>query len=413
MTLRTVRRWRAPLPVPSGQEIFFGFGMLEELPNPLGSALWGALRLVETWAHVGVTRGSSPFPPDARAILEERLMDLPEREPVGPLRSLHGIVDGSVSLESAAFATRQIARWAATNQLPRTEAAFLEAATMLVPGDPVYAIDSGRVTLAAGDTSRAEAWFHRAVALARQQEDWDAYVGAQRWIAHSQLALGALRPSKRAMLRSMRAASRHGLRYRLAHALHGLLVICAELGELDEATDYGIQAARAYGPGHAEVPRLANDVATMWMDRGEFASALPVLRLAAPLVLHDHLGAWAGVARAAGGVGSRADFEEAVVHVRSMPADFALASAAYLDVARGACSLGDLTVAREWGEMALSTAERRGEAKTIFATEAFLESLTRVDVRQASTLPAELEPATGELCDALVVSLSAVEPAGV
>jgi tetratricopeptide (TPR) repeat protein len=406
---RAMSRWRAPLPVPRSPEHFFGFAMLEEVRGAAGGALWDALRVVEMWS--GVTPAERPqlFEAGARRLLDERLELADEPLPLSELHAILGLIDGTTDAEDAALACRAVARWAGMAALPRTETAFTQAAAMAEPSHPLYALEYGLRVLAEGDSLRAEAWFRRTAVLARQQGDRETYARAHLWIGQALVGRGAARQARRSMLRSLRAAERHGLRYRQAHALHGLLIISAEMGDLRAGLEYGLQASRAYGPGHPEVPRLASDVATIWMERGEFDAALPVLTLAARLIAGPHRGAWGGVARAAGQLGRVEEFEEAVRHVEQLVPELPFASGSYLDVARGALGLGRLEVARSWGERALTTADRRAEYKMIFTAEAFLEALEgerAAVVREP--MPPGLGGASGALREELERSLRAV-----
>jgi tetratricopeptide (TPR) repeat protein len=409
-THQTSHHWRAPLPVPRRRGSFFGAEVLEEMRSPLGSALWSVLRVVEAWGAAEPAVRYRLFEPGTRRVLDERLVVVEPAEPLRDVRILHGLTDGTTEMEDAALAARGIARWARRLGLERTESAFLEAATMIMPAAPVYALDFGRVLLGEGDSLAAEAWFQRTIALSRQQHDWDTYCRGQLWIAQTLLARGSYRASERSMLRSMRAGVRHGLRLRQAEAEHGLFMIAIERGLLQQAMEYALQAAATYGRGHRQIPRLANDVAVIWMERGEFAAALPVLRLAAPLIRTRQLTAYGSIARAAGALGERSEFEAAAAVVARLQPDFPLASTGYLDVARGAAALGEHASAHQWAELALSTAERRGESKQIFEIEAFLASLASDRAAEAARgLPQELAPITGALREELDTSLRAVE----
>jgi hypothetical protein len=65
--------------------------------------------------------------------------------------------------------------------------------------------------------------------------------------------------------------------------LHDLFVATAYLGDLDSAENYARGALEIYCPGHARLLPLAHDVAVLWLKRGQFDRAFPVL-----LELLDH-----------------------------------------------------------------------------------------------------------------------------
>jgi hypothetical protein len=141
-------------------------------------------------------------------------------------------------------------------------------------------------------------------------------------------------------------------------------------------------AFRAYGPRHPRLAALASDVGVLWLLRGEFAAALDTLRAAHPHIAHpcDQLLSWGNIARAAGGVGDRAIFDEAWDQIWSYAGDWhnrQNAPWALMDAARGATSLRDWLRAERAASTARDVAKHRGEAHVLAEAESVLDSVNR------------------------------------
>jgi hypothetical protein len=178
--------------------------------------------------------------------------------------------------------------------------------------------------------------------------------------------------------------------------------------------EYAERAFATYPAGHPGRIGLAHDVASVWMDLGDFRSALPIL-----LVLWRHLPrdqqviGLANVARAAGAIGDRACFDayrNLAVRELEDAATPEMHPGALLNLARGAASLGDLAEARSLAANAEASAANRREHKLQFEAEAFLQSLSMEQIACAEK-PAESRPAATLFALNLANSIAAREVA--
>jgi hypothetical protein len=206
------------------------------------------------------------------------------------------------------------------------------------------------------------------------------------------------------------AGKRRRLRERLAKAQHDLLAVSIYSGQLEDAEAHAVQAFAAYGPEHPDLINLAFDVAHLWMQQGQFARALAVLK-----ALHSRftdadrqLRVMASTARAAGAVGDPETFHCAWGDAWSLIDGGAvnhLRAAAPLELGLGALSLG----LWDYAELALKTAREAAqdlrEGDTLARAESSLDHLGRRQTADRHTRA--LRPRTGDLATDLVRSLSA------
>jgi hypothetical protein len=158
--------------------------------------------------------------------------------------------------------------------------------------------------------SRAEAWFHRSVGLARQCRDWDTYVRA--YLAHGTMMRrrGALPAARRSYLKALRRATRQGLSETRSMTLHDLFVLEEYASNREAADAVRRKAADSYGSGHRSLPypgaRRGGGVAPAGVFRG---LSLKVLRSVFPTCRSPHRPiALGSLARCSAGVGDVAAF---------------------------------------------------------------------------------------------------------
>lgn len=370
------RQWRIPPPLlrdasSPGPE---GLVVLEEHQNDLGMVAWKTLRSVLTWADaprafrdqlfpsdLGVRRQSeiTAAIPDADSPLRQALEDL--------LPVVSTPVDADVETIGAACA--RVAAWAQANHSPRTAIEFLQAAALCCPDDPRLALAVVRASRDLAQYSRAEAWFHRTVGLARQARDWDAYV--QVYLAHGTMMLrkGSLPAARRSYIKALRRATRQGMRPERAKAYHDLFVLEDYMGNEDKAQTYAARAVDLYGPGHEVLPRLAHDVAFFWLQRGQYSHAQRVFQEVVKQVPGDSRATVLGsIARAAAGAGDAAAFVEARSALEQEGEGVGSAEA-WVEVARGALMLARWDEASEAARYAEDVARRRREGHIRFMAE--------------------------------------------
>jgi tetratricopeptide (TPR) repeat protein len=240
----------------------------------------------------------------------------------------------------------------------------------------------GRLAKRRAENARAETWFRRTVALARQAGDWPTYALAFDGLGNLYAQRGNFPAARRLLVRSLRAAGRNSLHDIEGMAQHDLFTVAGETGNVDEANEWARRAFQSYGPLHPSLPRLANDVAFFWCEQGCFAPALPVLQsvlkhFTEPTHRVAVLGA---IGRAAGGLGDRATFQQAWDDAHELIGANGLqdmGARACLDLAHGALSLGAWERAEDAAQRALDGAMRRGDAKTRLVAEALVEAARR------------------------------------
>ncbi|HEX8690917.1 MAG TPA: tetratricopeptide repeat protein [Longimicrobium sp.] len=415
---RTTRRWRTPPAITHGQEAFEGLGVLDEVRGPLGLLLWQSLRDVNLW---------SSFPPDERAEVfvpgaDAWLLGMIRSAEVdvqleSPLMTIMRMVasPGEARPEAVELACQHVAHWADNHDHAATSIAFAQAAALAVPFDAGAAYAVGRLARRRAEYSRAETWFRRAVALARQSGDWTSYALAFSGLGNLYKQRGNFPAARRFHVRALRAARRHSLRSIQGAALHDLFVLAAGSNQNDDAERYARGAFELYGPDHPRLSALANDIAYFWMERGHFAAALTVFQALLPHMMRheDRLVGLANIVRASAGAGQRRLFEESWDEVWDGLArneQTENASAVLLELAHGAAQLGESERAERAAERAVKIARDRGEGRTLLTAESVLESARRgraVRTRAEAPPRPEREEETDAFAADLVRSLNA------
>jgi tetratricopeptide (TPR) repeat protein len=419
---RTRRRWRVPPAITHGDEAFEGAAILEEFQGRLGLVLWQSVRDVSLWASAPEDRRGELFSSGAEqrrhaAIRAEGMEPalgtslLEVSELLGNPRALTG--------ELTARACLQVVQWADDRGCTATALAFAQSAAFAAPFDAATAYTVALLARRRAEHARAESWFRRTVALARQSGDWAAYSLAFLGLGNLYMQRGNYPAARRFYVRALRAARRHALHSAAGMTFHDLFVLATLTGRADEAERFARGAYDEYGSDHPRLPALAHDVGFFWMEQGYHARALPIF-----LALLPHLTrsaerpvVLANIARAAGATGDRPRFEDAWSQVWEGIDDGEAregAAEALVDLARGAAGLADWERAEKAAARALEVATGRGEAKARLSAETVLESARGRTATEASPVPGR-EAAADEadaLAAELVRSLSQASAAG-
>jgi len=404
---KTQRRWRVPPALKRGDEIFEGLGVLDELAGEKGLVLWQSLRDALLWADAQDDERTALFAPDAERVRMAMILTTQPsaelEEPLGVLARMLGEPD-RISEEMVALACRRISQWADDEGMLTTALAFAQAAATVTPGDPSAAFAVGKLARRRAEYARAETWFRRTIALARQIGDWATYSQAFLGLGSMYQQRGNLPAARRFLIRSLRAAQRNSLHSIEGMALHDLFAVAVEADRSEEAQQYARAAYEAYGPHHPAVPRLAQDVAYWWITRGSYAEALPVLESVLPHFTHpgDRMTVLGSMARASGGLGQRERFREAWDAAHDLLGNTATddrAAQGLLDMAHGAASLGLWDKAETAAREALETGARRNEAKIRLTAEALMDSVRHhraVETHQANHQQPTVDPVLAE-----------------
>lgn len=354
-----------------------GADVLLEHPGPLGVALCFALRDVSLWLHTHAAERAGLFGPaagEARRVALEAARNHPDLW--APLLTLAQMADAPARADRVRLvhAVRSIARWAGDAGAPATRLAFTQVAAEALPDQPAPALDAARQARELARHPQAEAWFRRAIRVARGK-DWESYAWGFVGMGVLYMRAGNFPAARAVMSRALRAARKRRLRGIAGAAHHHLFVFSADAGRMDEAYQHAHAALHAYGAGHPRVPALAHDLGAIWVDRGHFVRALPVVEAALPLLRDpaERAMAMANVVRASAGAGDRARYERARAEVAAVlrdPAFGPVAAEALLVVAHGDSSLGEWARAEEAARHAATLAQGRGEARIRMVAEA-------------------------------------------
>ncbi|HEX9935961.1 MAG TPA: tetratricopeptide repeat protein [Longimicrobium sp.] len=414
---KTLRRWRVPPALTHGDtDAFEGLSVLEEISGELGLVLWQSLRDAMLWGRADLAHRGALFAPasDTSRIAAALAAGAPA-ETEEPIKVLAGMVGQPETAreENVALACRQLSQWAEARGLLAAALSFAQAAAVVTPADPTGAYNVGRLARRRFENARAETWYRRTIALARQAGDWPTYALAFAGLGTLYVQRGNFPAARRFYERTLKAAGRNSLHDIEGLALHGLFGIAVETGDAARAHEFARGAYEAYGPHHPKLPTLAHDIAYFWTTQGYGDRALPVLK---SLVRHSdepalRLSVFGDIGRAAGAAGDRETFQTAWGDVTEMVASYPnpdTEARAWLDLAYGALSLGIWDRAEEAAQRALDGATRHGDGKTRLTAEALVDAARRHQRAEQNTAARQepVETADALLANDLVHSLS-------
>ncbi|HEX8693219.1 MAG TPA: tetratricopeptide repeat protein [Longimicrobium sp.] len=411
-----------PPALTHGDDVFEGLGVLDEIPGEQGLVLWQTLRDALLWGQAAPDARGALFAPGAeRARLAALLAAGIPPEVEEPLKAVAHMVGSpdAAREENVALACRQVAAWADERAMLATALAFAQAAAIVTPADPAAAFAVGRLARRRAEHARAESWYRRTIALARQVGDWPTYARAFLGLGTLYMERGNYPAARRFHERALKVASRNTLHHLEGSAQHNLFSIAVETGKTSEAHERARAALEAYGPTDPHLPRLAQDVADLWNTLGRFDRALPVLERLVSIFQTpaERLAVVGGLARAAGGLGRRDRFQQAwddVWDLHQGGAAEEMASGAFLDLAHGAASLGLWDRAERAAQTALDLATRRNQGKVRLTAEAVLDSARHHRLAESRTAAASAaeDAAAESLPGEFVRSLQVFEGVG-
>lgn len=407
------RRTRIPPAITRGAETLPGAPILDEVSGDLGVVLWRSLRNVTLWSSTPAASRGALFAGAAAGMREDDLARLEvDAELVAPLSVMVRLLEapGGMELLRVVNACRRVSLWAEQRGYLATALEWAQAAAHTAPQSAGLAYAVGRIARRRAEYDRAESWYARAIVQARRAGDWRTYATAYSGLGNMAVQKGNFPWAKRAYLRCLKAALRHGLEDLQGATYHSLFVTEIETGAGPGADALAEQAFRALGPGHPDLPRLAYDVAYHWMLEGLCEEAL---RVGKALERHfetpaERAVALGLIARSGGGSGDRAAFHGARNRLDALLETGTAeetAARSLLGVAYGAASLDDWPLAEEYGNRALRLAQERREGRVVMAAEAALDF---VRSRPAAASPPNY-PGAATLADQLVAALSGRE----
>lgn len=365
----------SPLTIPGGEVA--GAEIVRELPPDVALTVWQVLRTVLMWAaEVPAQRGD---------LFERRSMEQWERELLEgsfdpDLRCPLAVVVGELATledasdEAVAHACLCVTEWGLAHNATRTALAFTEAAALCRPDHPRYAWMAGRLLRSHGYLREAEQWIKRSVRVAGSRGDWEAQTLGLNSLGNVFYEIGKYREAQQSQLQALRSVRKHGLRDREGEVLHDLFVATAYVGDLDQAEEYARAALDQYLPRHDRLPALAYDVAFLWMKRGEFSRAFPVLvelsdHFREP---HERVVVLASTARAAAACGEEEAYAKFSAEASLIAAESKTGRGvpyALYELGLGASRLGCWQIAEQFLVRAEAAARARGEADVVVNAE--------------------------------------------
>jgi tetratricopeptide (TPR) repeat protein len=403
-----------PLAVPDATVL--GAVLLHEVPGDFALQVLQALRLVFAWA-AGPRASAAVFDgTDLHAWEADVLRTVGIDEALwAPVSVIAGELarPAELDVETLAHACLAVTEWAVDREAYGTALLFAEAAAVVWPTNARIAWLTGKLYRERLQLSQAEMWLRRASRVAVWTGDWELQAQAINSLGNLKVQKGDFAGGRELLLSAARLAKRKRLRERQAKVQHDLLAVSIYAGRFEDAEVHAAHAFAAYGADHSNLVNLAFDVSHLWMQRGQFARALAVMK-----ALHGRfddddrrLRVVASTARAAGAVGETETFYDAWVEAWRLidggTVDH-LSAAAPLELGMGALSL----CLWEYAEVALirsrDAAQALNEGDTLTRAESSLDHLRRHQAADRyARSAASLHLRAGDFASLLVQSLNA------
>ncbi len=415
-----------PLLLPAPPEPFPGWTNVKEVPGELGGTLLVLYRGVLLWAETPAAergalfagRAESPGAPLGQDPLPQELADA--------LRDLRAVrtEPGRVRPAVVSRACDAVSAWAEREEHTGTALAWARAAASAYPPNVAAAYRVGILARRRADYPTAEAWLQHAGAMSRRHGDWYGFVLSLDGLGNLYVQRGEFRQARASMAKALLAARRprgrvEGGRKRLrlleGEVLHDLMTVAVYMGDYAGAERYAAEAFERMRVGHQRLPRLAHDIAGLWMERGYFGRALSVFEAVLPH-FRAHLECllvYCNLARCAGAEGRAEVYARAAAEVWSLVREAvpgSVPAGVYANLARGAACLRQWQDSERAALLAAEVALEREEADQAASIPPLLDSI-RLH-RYADAAPAQASPieerASRSLAAGLVESLSAM-----
>lgn len=264
---------------------------------------------------------------------------------------------------------------------PRAAIVFNQAALLLVPDNIALPYHIGRLLRRVAMYDEAEAWLLHTVDKAAAADNWQHHALALSGMGNLKRERGIFPESVRFHRLALDSAREHGVRRLEGDALYDLAVMYFERGELDEGMGHAREAIHAYGPGHSQLVRMANDLAWIWMHlHGEAGLALTLFQAIESRVQDPAFRCvlLANITRAAAEVEQEHIYElgwlETYAYMRKQDTEDGHA-AAFCQLALAALASMQLERARQAASLCLDVAQRRREAYSAFMAAQILDAL--------------------------------------
>ena len=215
------------------------------------------------------------------SVLEKRRHALasPSAPPAEALQTIWSakgspLVADARSLGHACF---ELARWAERREHRKTAMEWAEIAAAIDPENPKFSNLAGRLNRNENEYERAEIWFKRGVAFARDQDDKVELIRAHLGYGRLCTELGRLRDASTHLNTGSRLAKQYGPPSLAAEAQHDLCALLISHGQYEEAERRARRALRLYGKTHRRLPYFGGDVALLFVLEGDYLNAARIL----------------------------------------------------------------------------------------------------------------------------------------
>ena len=387
---------RIPPPISYGSENLDAEIVLHEEEGELALLLWKTIRAVRLWCELDAEERPHAFGANALQVRMRRLAALDASEDLREtLETAASILDGEdAHVEAVVTACRLLADWSRRRGSLGTALEFMQAAAFLAPTDADLVLAVGNLARARGELPRAESWYRQAISMGRRTHDWISMSGAYLGIARTLLDSASLPAARVALIRGMRAATRHSLWTERALLAHEYVRLAIASGRSAEVAKAGRTALEACGSDQAAIARLAAELGVYWVRSGHAEVGASLLHSLDRDSLDpaERLAVAAALGRASAEEGDQGGFDAAWRQAGELLREAEVATASVepqVDLARGALLLGDRERAIEAAEGARRAAESLGRPAPREQAEEVLQA-----ARGGTPLPARA-PARG------------------
>lgn len=357
--------------------------VLDEVGGELGLLLFQRVRDVLLWSGIYSADRQKLFGPKGVSlpqVIRKGTGAFSGQEIKAELATLEEMVSDpeSADAEQIANACAGIYHWARDRVLYATAALFARAAAVARPNDPMFSIYAARGERAQAAYERSKLWFQVAISVARRSGKRSAYTVALLGWANLEIDRGNRHKARALLVRAWRYARRHSLRHLGAEARHDLLALAIDLEDYADAEIHARAAFQLYGPRSRNLFALAHDWALIWIKKGYYSAAVPIMEAVLPYLTGPsaRILALSSIALAAGALGNRTAYQAAAESVLKL-AGIATENTpiALVHLAEGAHGLGDLETARELAARARELARGRQDVTAESCASQILSNL--------------------------------------
>lgn len=263
----------------------------------------------------------------------------------------------------------------------RSAIVFYQATLLLQPENVTLAYHIARLLRRIAMYEQAGTWLLHVVEKSAASQDWKNHTLALSGLGNLKRERGNFPDSVRFHRRALASARKWALPRLEGDALYDLAVMYFERGELDTGMGHARGAMKAYGPGHSQLVRMANDLAWIWMHlHGESGLSLMLFQAIEPRVQDPAFRPvlLANIARAAAEVEQMHIYElswlEAYAYMRRQDTEDGHA-AAFGQMALASVAAMQLERARQAASLSRDISRRRRESRLLRAAELILDAL--------------------------------------